>query len=381
LPDKEFLDLLDVELRAAVEARLISDVPLGCFLSGGIDSSLVVAYARKIHGPGLKTFTVSFPGTKRDEASFAKIVADKLGTDHHQIDLHSSDMETQYVETLRKCPEPLGDDSFLPTYFISRATREYVTVAISGDGGDELFGGYPKYHQILSARRFHPLFRFLPQGLLAFLPDKFAKAAGVFRLPDDCARALWLSSLWKEDELAAVLQNPDSADAGQSFFRSEWEKHLGQSLQERFSLTDIATYLEGSILMKVDRASMAASLEVRAPLLDERILDLTVATGVRNGPLGNRKAALRALLSRHLPLELFAGPKRGFGLPIDEWFRGSLRGILMEYTSESRLREGGLVDPRRVAGIRDMHLSGQRNFGRKLHALVAWEIWREQAGL
>jgi asparagine synthase (glutamine-hydrolysing) len=146
-------------------------------------------------------------------------------------------------------------------------------------------------------------------------------------------------------------------------------------------MTDIATYLEGSILTKVDRASMAASLEVRAPLLDERILALTVAAGVRDGNLGCRKGALRALLSRHLSLDLFSGPKRGFGLPIDEWFRGSLRDVLMEYTSENRWRNSGLVDPQCVARIRDLHLAGQRDYGRKLHALVAWEIWREKVGL
>lgn len=381
VPEGELLEHLDRELQAAVEARLISDVPLGCFLSGGIDSSLVVAYARKIHGPGLKTFTVSFPGTKRNEASFAKVVAGKLGTDHHQIDLHSAEMENQYVETLRKCPEPLGDDSFLPSYFISRATREHVTVAISGDGGDELFGGYPKYRQVRMASSLHPLFRLFPKEMLAFLPDKLAKASAVFRIREDWERALWLSSLWKDDELSTVLLDPASANCGQRFFRTEWEKHRGKSLQEQFSMTDIATYLEGSILTKVDRASMAVSLEVRAPLLDEGILDLTAASGIRNGHLGHHKAALRALLARHLPLKLFSGPKRGFGIPIDEWFRGSLRDVLMEYTSESRLRGEGLVDPLRVARIRDMHLSGQRDYGRKLHALVAWEIWREQSGL
>jgi asparagine synthase (glutamine-hydrolysing) len=146
-------------------------------------------------------------------------------------------------------------------------------------------------------------------------------------------------------------------------------------------MTDIATYLEGSILRKVDRASMAASLEVRAPLLDERILDLTVTAGVRDTALGKQKRALRTLLSRHLPLEIFRGAKRGFGLPIDEWFRGGLRGALMKYTDVERLRKGGLVDPQAVARIRDDHLSGRRNYGRKLHALVAWEVWREKAGL
>ena len=381
MKDGEFLQELDTRLQAAVEARLISDVPLGCFLSGGIDSSLVVAYARKICGPKLKTFTVSFPGTMRDEGGYGRKVAEKLGTDHQTIEIKAQDMEEHYIETLQRCPEPLGDDSFLPTYFISRATRRYVTVALSGDGGDELFGGYPKYRQIRLATALHPFAQFMPAGLLSLLPDRWAKVGKLAQAPGEWSRALWLSSLWKEDELQAVLKNPSIAQEGQSFFKKEWEKHSGASLEERFARTDVATYLEGSILRKVDRASMAASLEVRAPLLDERILDLTVTAGVRDTALGKQKGALRTLLSRHLPLEMFSGAKRGFGLPIDEWFRGGLRGALMKYTDRGRLSEEGLVDPQAVARIRDDHLSGRRNYGRKLHALVAWEVWREKAGL
>lgn len=381
MKDGEFLHQLDTRLQAAVEARLISDVPLGCFLSGGIDSSLVVAYARKIYGPKLKTFTVSFPGTMRDEGDYGRKVAEILGTDHHTIQIEAQDMEKHYIETLQRCPEPLGDDSFLPTYFISRATRRYVTVALSGDGGDELFGGYPKYRQIRVAAALHPFAQFMPAGLLSLLPDRWAKAGELAQAPAEWSRALWLSSLWKESELKVVLVKPLTARKGQTFFKIEWEKHRRASLEERFAMTDVATYLEGSILRKVDRASMAASLEVRAPLLDERILDLTVTAGVRDTALGKRKGALRTLLSRHLPLEIFRGAKRGFGLPIDEWFRGGLRGALMKYTDAERLREEGLVDAQAVARIRDDHLSGRRNYGRKLHALVAWEVWREKAGL
>ena len=381
MKDGEFLHQLDTRLQAAVEARLISDVPLGCFLSGGIDSSLVVAYARKIYGPELKTFTVSFPGTMRDEGDYGRKVAEMLGTDHHTIQIEDQDMEKHYIETLQRCPEPLGDDSFLPTYFISRATRRYVTVALSGDGGDELFGGYPKYRQIRVAAALHPFAQFMPAGLLSLLPDRWAKAGELAQAPAEWSRALWLSSLWKESELKVVLGKPLTARKGQTFFKIEWEKHRRASLEERFAMTDIATYLEGSILRKVDRASMAASLEVRAPLLDERILDLTVTAGVRDTALGKRKGALRTLLSRHLPLEIFRGAKRGFGLPIDEWFRGGLRGALMNYTDAERLRKEGLVDPQAVARIRNDHLSGRRNYGRKLHALVAWEVWREKAGL
>ena len=381
-PNRDF-SLVDLKatIRSAVEERLVSDVPLGCFLSGGIDSSLVVAMAREIQGPGLRTFTVSFPGTSRDEGAVARRVAGRLQTDHLQIDILSSDMEREYLDTLSRCPEPLGDDSFIPTYFISRATREHVTVALSGDGGDELFGGYPKYRQVRLGRWGHLLAGMVPRSVWPMLPDRLAKAVEVMGLADEGLRALWLSSLWKEAELSDLLLEPPLADDGRAFFLAEWEKHKASSLQERFSMTDISTYLEGSILTKVDRASMAASLEVRSPLLDERILDLTVASGVRSTPLGRRKQALKELLGGYLPLSLFAGPKRGFGLPIDEWFRGSLRGILEDYTSDQRLRDEGLLNPTAVAHMRKLHLSGQRNYGRKLHALVAWQVWRECSGI
>ena len=374
---EDSLQELKTTLRSAVEERLVSDVPLGCFLSGGIDSSLIVAMAREIHGPGLKTFTVSFPGTSRDEGAAARRIAERLETDHCQIDIHPSDMERDYIGTLARCPEPLGDDSFVPTFFISRATREHVTVALSGDGGDELFGGYPKYQWLRIGHQAHLAARMIPRSLRALLPDRYAKATEALSLPGEGDRALWFSSLWKEDELSAILRNPATAIAGREVFLAEWETHRGESPQERFSRTDIATYLEGSILTKVDRASMATSLEVRSPLLDERILDLTVARELRSTPLGQRKGALREILTGYLPSDFFTGPKRGFGLPIDEWFRGGLHGILEEYTSEHRLRDEGLLNPEAVARLRNLHLTGRRNYGMKLHALVAWQIWKE----
>lgn len=374
-------EVLRRTLRSAVEERLVSDVPLGCFLSGGIDSSLVVAIARDIHGPGLKTFTVSFPGTSRDEGASARRIAGRLGTDHRQIDILLSDMEHDYVDTLARCPEPLGDDSFIPTYFISRATREHVTVALSGDGGDELFGGYPKYRWIRLGSYGHLAARMIPRSGWPLLPDRYAKAVEAMSLAEEGHRALWLSSLWKEGELANLLLDPSTAHDGRAFFLAEWEKYRNESPQERFSMTDISTYLEGSILTKVDRASMATSLEVRSPLLDERILDLTRTSGIRSTALGQGKRALREILADYLPKDLFSGPKRGFGLPIDEWFRGGLRDILEEYTSGERLRDEGLLNPEAVAHMRELHLSGRRNYGRKLHSLVAWQIWRERSGV
>ena len=374
----QMLDELQEILRRAVAERLVSDVPLGCFLSGGIDSSLIVAMARELTGPRLKTFNVSFPGTHRDEGDQASFVAKALHTDHRRIELSESAMESAYLDTLRLATEPMGDDSFIPTYFISRATREHVTVALSGDGGDELFGGYPKYRQIELAARLHPLARTLPCGVDTLLPDKVSKAMQVFRGRSPADRALWLGSLWKQEELQRLLTDPSSAEAGRRFFEQVWDDCAGGCLQNQFTLTDIATYLEGDILAKVDRASMAVSLEVRSPFLDERILDFTCRTGLRCTRLGRGKRALRKLLSRYLNPQIFEGPKKGFGLPIDEWLRGGLRPVLEEYTSAARLRAGGLLDADYVAKVRAEHLSGRRNYGRKLHALVAWEVWREK---
>lgn len=374
----QMLDELQEILRRAVAERLVSDVPLGCFLSGGIDSSLIVAMARELTGPRLKTFNVSFPGTRRDEGDQASLVAKALHTDHRRIDLSESAMESAYLDTLRLATEPMGDDSFIPTYFISRATREHVTVALSGDGGDELFGGYPKYRQIELAARLHPLARTLPRRVDTLLPDKVSKAMQVFRGYSAVDRALWLGSLWKQEELRRLLTDPSSAETGRNFFARVWDDCAGRCLQDQFTLTDIATYLEGDILAKVDRASMAVSLEVRSPLLDERILDFTCRTGLRCTRLGRKKNALRKLLARYLDPQIFEGPKKGFGLPIDEWLRGGLRPVLEEYTSAARLRTGGLLDPDYVAKVRAEHLSGRRNYGRKLHALIAWEVWREK---
>lgn len=376
--EKELLDELENILRAAVADRLVSDVPLGCFLSGGIDSSLVASLARELVGPSLKTFNVSFPGTQRDEGAKASAIALSLGTCHARLELSESEMENSYLEILRLATEPMGDDSFIPTYFISRATRGFVTVALSGDGGDELFGGYPKYRQIETAADFSGLARRIPEWVDPWLPDAHAKALGLFRFTCEVDRALWLSSLWKERKLRRILRAPQTAEAGRRFYDDEWTRCQGGCLHEQFALVDVATYLEGDILTKVDRASMAASLEVRSPFLDERIIDFICASGLFCDDLCRGKLALRKLVSRRLDSRLFEGPKKGFGLPIDEWLRTGLRSVLEEYTSFSRLRAEGLLDADYVASVRAEHLSGRRNYGRKLHAVIAWEVWREK---
>lgn len=374
----EVLAELEEILRRAVQDRLVSDVPLGCWLSGGIDSSLVVALARDEVGPELKTFNVSFPGTERDEGTEASVIARALNTRHIRLELSESEMEDAYLSTLRMAAEPIGDDSFIPTYFISKLTRDYVTVALSGDGGDELFGGYPKYRQINTAARFFSLASLVPESVDTWLPDKAAKALALFRSRRSVDRALWLSSLWKEAKLNRVLEDPRTAEAGRRFYEDEWNRCRGECLHEQFALVDLVTYLEGDILTKVDRASMAASLEVRSPFLDHRLIDFISASKLLCTRLCRNKLALRKLLAKRLNPSLFEAPKKGFGLPIDEWLRGGLRTVLEEYTSSARLRAEGLLDAEYIAWVRSEHLSGRRNYGRKLHAVIAWEVWREK---
>ena len=376
--ESELLAELGEILRSAVRDRLVSDVPLGCWLSGGIDSSLIVALARDEVGPELKTFNVSFPGTHRDESAEASVIARALNTRHARLELSESEMEDSYLSTLRMATEPIGDDSFIPTYLISKLTRDHVTVALSGDGGDELFGGYPKYGQINTAARFFSLASLVPEVVDTCLPDKAAKALGLFRSRRPVDRALWLSSLWKEAKLHRVLEDPRAAEAGRRFYEDEWNRCKGECLHEQFALVDLVTYLEGDILTKVDRASMAASLEVRSPFLDHRVIDFVSFYGLLCTDLCRNKLALRKLLAKRLNPRLFEAPKKGFGLPIDEWLRGGLRPVLEEYTSSARLRAEGLLDADYIAWVRSEHLSGRRNYGRKLHAVIAWEVWAEK---
>lgn len=365
-------------LESAVERRMVSDVPLGCLLSGGVDSTLITALAAKKTGASrLQSFTAAFPGSCRDESSEASAVAKFLGTRHRTLPVSESQMLEDFLGILRRASEPLADDSFLPSSLISQRARQDVTVALSGDGGDELFLGYSKYRQLEMANLagfVHPFWR-----LARFFacPDAAAKAADLFSQPTEARRALWLASLWKPDELPGILAEPKLATGVEEEFSARWAAVSAVDPQARFSAVDLQTYLPGDILTKVDRASMAASLEVRSPLLDERVVSAVLAWRQQNPAPFQRKRLLKKILARLVPPELWERPKQGFSPPLDEWYRGALRPILIEYTRPERLSQGGLWNPEGVARFRDQHLGGRRNFGRKLHAVVAFEIWRE----
>lgn len=366
-------------LREAVACRLESDVPLGCFLSGGIDSSLVAALAQESLKGKLQTYTVGFENSSFNEADFARKIAAHLGTNHHELMLSQHAVLSEFEAILSLAPEPIGDDSFVPTYLISRATRQHVTVAISGDGGDELFAGYQKYFRFGPARA---LQRWLPlpwERLARFsLPDRWTKSLEglAHREPRELAR--WLSSIWKRSELADLLASPAQVSTAPDAFAERWEAHRGYGELERWMLTDMETYLEGDILTKVDRASMAVGLEARSPFLDHHFIEEALKWECHAEPGRGGKSVLKTLLAQYVPAELFLRPKQGFGMPINEWFRAQLRPVLLRYTHPERIRRRGLFHPAHLARKVDEHLAGRRDFGRKLYAIVAFEVWADR---
>ncbi len=388
----------------AVRERMISDVPLGALLSGGIDSSLVTALMQAQSARPVKTFTIGFQEAGFNEAEYARAVAKHLGTDHTEL----------YVtprETLAVIPalpdiydEPFADSSQVPTWAVSKLARTQVTVALSGDGGDELFGGYHRYswarqlwraagwapmpvrHRLAQMitrvpqetwdRTLQTLAPVLPPGLRVRLAgDKAHKAARI--LDSASADALYRRLVSGWEDIDGVLL-PEFADVDHADGLVDLQSRMRLSdLSDRMMLADLKTYLPEDILVKVDRASMAVSLEMRAPLLDHRLLELVWRLPLRYKVRGGTtKWLLRQMLDQYVPRALIARPKTGFGLPIGEWMRGSLREWAEDLLSESRLRQVGFLNPPVVRRYWDEHLTGKRNWQYRLWTLLMLQAWQ-----
>lgn len=397
MPFDEAVATLDDHLRDAVRSRMIADVPLGAFLSGGTDSSAVVAVMQAVSNRPARTFTIGFGDATYNEAGYAREVARHLGTDHTEIMLEPH-AALDFVGNIADWfDEPFADSSQLPTYLVSRATRRHVTVALSGDGGDETFAGYPKYLWLdqvwrKAGRLPRPLRAALGRAL-AGMPERMLQQLAALAL--DPARAERIGE--KARRLGAALAAPDSDHAALELAAVGLNDDqivpgatgiLHPALPDFSTLPDLVSrmqaqdsvaYLPDDILTKVDRCSMAVSLEAREPLLDHRLVEFVWSLPVSvhrggNGP----KGLLRAVLSRYLPQSMIERPKRGFSVPLSDWLKGPLRGWADELLSASALSHDGLFEPRRVERLWQRHIAGVENNATGLWNILMVRAWSKR---
>ena len=399
LGDTEAVDTLDRLLRQSVAGQRMADVPLGAFLSGGIDSSATVAIMQALSPTPVRTFTIGLPDAALDESAEARAVARHLGTDHTELTVTAQEAQRVIPLLPTLYCEPFADASQIPTFLVSQLARRDVTVALSGDAGDELFGGYDRYRWAqkvaavpLALRRIGgAALRMLPaeawSALLApvapLLPDelragnradRLRKLAAVMgaRSNDEVYRQM--VSFWPEGASPAL----ESREPATAFADSPGGL---RDFEMRMMLLDLRTYLADDILVKVDRAAMASSLETRVPLLDHRIVEFALQLPLHQKMRGGQgKWVLRRLLDRYVPRALVDRPKKGFGIPIHEWLRGPLRGWAEDLLSEERLRTGGFIDPAPVRALWRQHVEGNSDWGYRLWPVLMFEAWRDAAG-
>ena len=400
-PD-DAVDALDNLLRDAVAKQMVADVPLGAFLSGGVDSSTIVALMQAQSSRSVKTFTIGFFEEGYNEAEQAKAVSRHLGTDHTELYVTPQ----QALDVIPLLPtlydEPFSDSSQIPTFLISQMTRQHVTVSLSGDAGDELFGGYNRY--VLGQRLWDkvsrlpvnvrmalarmitgvspegwnrllgPVQTLLPMGLAqANIGDKLHKGSGVMmaKTPTDLYCLLVSHWLQPANLVLGATEPPTILTA------SGLQPQTDHFVHQMMAL-DMLTYLPDDILTKVDRAAMGVSLETRIPLLDHRVVEFTWSL-----PLGYKvrdgvgKWPLRQVLNKYVPKELIERPKMGFGIPIDSWLRGPLRDWAESLLNESRLKQEGFFNPGPIRQKWAEHLSGKRNWQYHLWDVLMFQAWHE----
>ena len=381
-------------LRDAVRLRLVSDVPLGAFLSGGIDSSTVVGLMAGLMDRSVKTFSIGFEDQSYNELNYARLIAKRFNTEHTEFIIQPQALEL--VEKLvYHLDEPLGDFSIFPTYLVSKMARDYVTVILSGDGGDELFAGYDTYIADRFARKFALLPAFIRKGIVkplvyAFPPqeqkkgliNKMRRFVEGMEYPEDLQHVRWMIFLSEADR--KNLLHPDffgnlNGTASYRFIREYFEqaKSLDRINQQNF--VDLKTYLVDDILVKVDRMSMATSLEARVPFLDHRVVELSFQIpGEEKIRGGDTKVILKRAMKDLLPEEILHRDKQGFSIPIKNWIRNELRSMMLDVLDEHKIRNQGLFDYRTVNRLVDEHLRGVENHSHRLWALMMFELWHDK---
>lgn len=395
--DDELISLLHDRLKESVGLQMAADVPLGAFLSGGVDSSTIVALMQAQSARRVKTYTIGFDEKVFDEAPYAKAVARHLGTDHTELYVSASDAAAVIPDLPHIYDEPFADSSQIPTLLVSRLTRQHVTVSLSGDGGDELFAGYPRYGitaalwnrinrlpmglrkavaatlRSASARAWDQLFLVLPEARRQSINGRRMHRLAQLIVSKSLAEMyVRLMSQWQPEDGLVLGARGTLVDS------LHWQ-HIGSPV-EQMRRWDVGQYLPDDLLVKVDRAAMNASLESRAPLLDHRVAELAFALPermlVRDG---QGKWILRRVLDRYVPRELIDRPKAGFAVPLAQWLRGPLRAWAESLLSHSSVQRGGFLNPSMVSAMWSEHLSGKFDRSSYLWNVLMFQAWYANA--
>jgi asparagine synthase (glutamine-hydrolysing) len=386
LSEPEAIEQLATLLDHAVASRLVSDVPFGAFLSGGLDSSVVVALMARHLAQPVKTFSIGFNEAAYSELDDARAVARHLGTEHHEL-VVEPDAVALLQQLVWHFDEPFADSSAVPTFLVSQLARQHVKMVLTGDGGDELFGGYDRYLKLLALERLGPLGRLAGAALRAagaWLPDplggRLARIGERLRLPF-AQRYLSGVALMRADTARALHAAAGGADHYHLplLGAAGAELGAGDSVLDRAVAIDLQSYLPDDILVKLDRMAMANSLEGRAPFLQPELasfaLSLPESLRVRHG---RGKHLLREVARRWLPASTLDKPKQGFAIPLAEWFRGPLRELAADTFASRALRERGLCDPAAATALLDAHLAGRADHREALWQLICLELWAQR---
>lgn len=393
IPEAELCERLAALLDKAVARRLVSDVPLGVFLSGGLDSSLVAALMTR-HSSRVKTFSIGFTEASYDESGYARLVAKRLGTEHHERILSANDCGALLPDIVERFDEPMSDPSIVPTYLLSALAREHVTVALGGDGGDELFAGYETFYALRIADWYNRLPGLLRKGVAEPLAGLLPMSTGYVN-PRLAVQAFldgagappwqrvqrWLTPFGPE--LLRRIMPQDMRDAPhlspEALFaptRSLYDAYPAQTPLAKSFAVYARQYLLDYILVKVDRCSMMHSLEVRAPLLDRDLAEFVWRLPVDMKLRGLRgKHLLRKAAAGLVPDEVLRRPKRGFLIPVAGWLRGVLRPLMQDLLGEAALARQGLFDPQAVGRLMEEHLSGRADHRRPLWTMLVLQLW------
>jgi len=378
-------------LREATKMRMISEVPVGAFLSGGVDSSTIVALMAEVSSTPVKTFSIGFEEQDFSELKYAKQVAQHIGSEHHEFIVKPDALEI-LPTLIEHYGEPYADDSALPTYYVARETRKHVTVALNGDGGDETFAGYERYFAMQMAEKYHkipaPVRKIFIENAIKLLPTselkrsrardlkRFLQAAS---LPTVERYLNWSSAFTRNAKAELYGENFKREVAGHetSDFLATWfARGNGIGIADKAMFTDQQTNLPNQLLVKVDIASMAVSLEARSPFLDHKVIEFAAALPEKLKLKGTEpKALLKKVASRLVPREVLYRRKMGFGVPVGHWMRNEMQGFVRETLLGERSLKRGLFRPEQLTKIVEQHVSGQKDHYLHLWTLLMLELW------